>query len=134
MKRLNAFILGTALATSLSVSAQSTDIVTLKKKLAPWQPAEISQKDDQITVALPDKNVSSEVYSLLISNTCTPIWTKDAPANYLNGIKQINVVNKFKASGYSFENPLNVCKEMGDLMEKPAEVKMLSNTHIYKAK
>ncbi|MFQ1681415.1 hypothetical protein ACK08B_16340 [Pantoea dispersa] len=49
-------------------------------------------------------------------------------------INQINVTNKFKAFGYSFENPLSVCKEMGDLMEKPAEVKMLSNTHLYKAK
>ncbi|WP_338512476.1 hypothetical protein VRB10_18945 [Erwinia aphidicola] len=44
------------------------------------------------------------------------------------------MTNKFKAIGYSFENPLSVCKEMGNLMEKPATVVMLGNTHTYNGK
>lgn len=134
MKCLNVFIFVTTLATSLTSSAQSSDLATLKKKLSPWQPSEISQKGDQITVALPDANVTSEVYGLIISNACAPMWTKDASANYLQGIKQINVTNKYKKFGYSFENPQSVCNEMGDLMEKPAAMKMLSNTHTYNGK
>lgn len=132
--RLHLALICSALIFSSVAAAQASDVITLKNKLAPWQPSEISQKGDQITIVLPDANITPEVYSLIISNSCTPIWTKDAPSNYLKNINQINVTNKFKAFGYSFENPLSVCKEMGDLMEKPAEVKMLSNTHLYKAK
>lgn len=135
MKRLNVFILVTTLATSLTASAQPSDLATLKKKLSPWQPSEVSVSGDQITVVIPCSDINQETYRTIISEgVCTVIWTKDAPANYLKNIKQINVTNKFKAVGYSFENPLSVCKEMGDLMEKPAEMKMLSNTQLYKTK
>jgi hypothetical protein len=127
--------LGIALAASFAATAHPSDSATLKKNLAAWQPTEIAQKDDQITVALPAAEITSEVYSFIISSgVCTPLWTKDAPTEYLKGIKQINMTNKFKAVGYSFENPLSVCKEMGDLMEKPAAALMLGNTHIYKIK
>lgn len=135
MTRLNLLLLTTALLTSLSVSAQPSNSAALKKTLSAWQPSEIIQKDDQITVALPDANVSSEVYSLIVSSgICTPIWTKDSTVDYLKSIKQINVTNKFKTTGFSFENPLSVCKEMGDLMEKPAAALMLGNTHAYTGK
>jgi len=132
MKHLNIALLGAALVFSSTVAAQGSDTATLKKKLKPWQPSEITLKGDQITVVLPGAGVNSDTYaSIIASGVCFPLWTKDASANYLKGIKQINVVNKFKAFGYSFENPLEVCKQMGDLMDKPATAVMLGNTHTY---
>lgn len=70
--------------------------------------------DDQFTIVTPSGVINSDIYTSIIqSGVCTPIWTKGVPANYLKGIKQINVINKFKSIGYSFEEPLEVCKEMG---------------------
>lgn len=135
MKRLNVALLSAALALASSANAAGSDITTLKSKLNPWQPIEVSLNGDQITVVTPSANITSDIYSTIVSSgICSPIWTKDVPANYLKTIRQINVTNKFKAIGYSFENPLSVCKEMGNLMEKPATVVMLGNTHTYNGK
>jgi len=118
---------------SSAASAQGSDVTTLKTKLKPWQPTEVSLKQDQVTVVLPAATVNDETYNAIISSgVCSPIWTKGVPAGYLKKIKIINVTNKFKASGYSFENPLSTCNEMGKLMDKPATAVMLGNTHIYK--
>ncbi|HIE8685781.1 TPA: hypothetical protein ACXPYP_002249 [Klebsiella pneumoniae] len=131
--RLHIALLSSALLFSSIAAAQSADVTTLKNKLKPWQPTEVSLKHDQITIVLPAATINDGTYNAVISSgVCSPIWTKDVPANYLKNIKAINVANKFKASGYSFENPLSVCNEMGKLMDKPATAMMLGNTHIYK--
>lgn len=135
MESVKVFLLSTVLVTSLSVSTHQSNSAVLKKTLTPWQPEEIMQKGDLITVALSGANVSSDVYRLIVSNgVCTPLWMKDAPADYLKNTKQIDVTNKFKTTGFSFENPLSVCREMGNLMEKPATALMLGNTHAYLGK
>jgi len=131
--RLHIALFSSALLFSSIAAAQSSDVTILKNKLKPWQPTEVSFKHDQITIVIPAATVNDGTYNAIVSSgVCSPIWTKDVPANYLKNIKVINVANKFKASGYSFENPLSVCNEMGKLMDKPATAMMLGNTHIYK--
>lgn len=131
--RLQIALLSTSLLFSSVVAAQSSDVTTLQNKLKPWQPLEVNLKHDQITVVLPAASVNDETYNAIISSgVCSPIWTKGVPAGYLKKIQLINVTNKFKASGYSFENPLSTCNEMGKLMDKPATAVMLGNTHTYK--
>ena len=131
--RLNIALLSSALIFSSVAAAQASDVSTLKNKLKPWQPTEVSHKEDQITIVIPAASLDDETYKAITSNgICSPIWTKDVPANYLKKIKAINVTNKFKASGYSFENPLSTCNEMGKLMDKPATALLLGNTHVFK--
>lgn len=132
MKRLNVFFLTATLALSSTVAAQKSDIIMLKENLKPWQPSKVYLDGNQITIATPGTNLNSETYNSIISSgICTPIWLKEVPANYLEKIKQINVTNKFESIGFSFENPVKVCKEMGNLMDKPAQAVMMGNTHIY---
>lgn len=131
--RLQSTLFCSALLFSSAVAAQVSDAITLKSKLKPWQPSEVTLEHEQITVVTPGATVNDGTYNAIISSgVCSPIWTKDVPANYLKKIKVINITNKFKASGYSFENPLSVCNEMGKLMDKPATAVMLGNTHVYK--
>ncbi|KAA5941342.1 hypothetical protein F3I27_10335 [Pantoea sp. Bo_2] len=54
--RLHLALISSALIFSSVTTAQASDVSTLKNKLKPWQPSEISQKGDQITIALPDAN------------------------------------------------------------------------------
>lgn len=131
--RLNIALLSSALIFSSVAAAQASDVITLKNKLKPWQPTEVSLKEDQITIVIPAASLDDEAYKAITSSgICSSIWTKDVPANYLKKIKAINVTNKFKASGYSFENPLSTCNEMGKLMDKPATALLLGNTHVFK--
>lgn len=133
INQLHIALLSSALLFSSIAAAQSSDVTTLKNKVKPWQLTEVTLKHDHITIVIPAATVSDETYNAIVSSgVCSPIWTKDVPAHYLKNIKAINVVKKFKASGYSFENPLSVCNEMGKLMDKPAATVMLGNTHVYK--
>ena len=131
--RLHLALISSALIFFPVAAAQASDVSTLKNKLKPWQPTEISLKNDQLTVVIPAASIDDETYKVITSSgICSPIWTKDAPADYLKKIKAINITNKFKASGYSFENPLSTCNEMGKLMDKPATALLLGNTHVFK--
>lgn len=132
--RLHLALISSALLFSSITAAQESDVTILKGKLKPWQPSEVSINHDQITIVTPGPTVNYEGYkSIIFSGVCTPIWTKDVPVNYLKKIKAIHVTNKFKAIGFSFENPLSVCNEMGKLMDKPATAVMYGNTHVYKS-
>ncbi|GKL46080.1 hypothetical protein NUBL13453_34380 [Klebsiella pneumoniae] len=86
-------------------------------------------------IVLPTTTVTSDAYEALISSgICTPVWVKSAPEGYLKNTKEIHVVNKFSAQGYTFENPLITCKKMGALMDDEAKTLMYENTHGYVSK
>lgn len=117
----------------LAGSASASDITTLTKSLKPWQPVEITKSKDAVTVVIDDKQITDTIYDAVINaGVCPNIWTKDVPAKYLESIKEVRIVNKHKAQGYVFENPLNSCNEMGKETPENAKTIMLSNTHLFR--
>ncbi|HDS9504119.1 MULTISPECIES: hypothetical protein [Klebsiella] len=135
MKLFKIVLLCSATALSCSAFSQSVDIRVLKKSLNPWQPIEIMDNKNISKIVLPTTTVTSDAYEALISSgVCTPVWVKDAPEGYLKNTKEIHVVNKFSAQGYTFENPLITCKKMGALMDDEAKTLMYENTHGYVSK
>ncbi|HCE0277661.1 hypothetical protein ACYBFV_19585 [Klebsiella pneumoniae] len=135
MKLFKIVLLCSATALSCSAFSQSVDIRVLKKSLNPWQPIEIMDNKNISKIVLPTTTVTSDAYEALISSgVCTPVWVKDAPEGYLKNTKEIHVVNKFSAQGYTFENPLITCKKMGALMGDEAKTLMYENTHGYVSK
>ncbi|EPV3025866.1 hypothetical protein ABI309_02415 [Citrobacter youngae] len=117
----------------LAGSASASDITTLTKSLKPWQPVEITKSKDAVTVVIDDKQITDTIYDAVINaGVCPNIWTKDVPAKYLESIKELRIVNKHKAQGYVFENPLNSCNEMGKETPEKAKTIMLSNTHLFR--
>ncbi|HBW7200658.1 TPA: hypothetical protein MJE48_18600 [Klebsiella pneumoniae] len=132
MTAIKSIFLSTALLVSFSALASDADISTLKKELKVFQPTDITKKNNDITVVISAKNITREAYEAIITNgLCTPIWTKDTPSSFLNGINTFTVVNQFKAFGYTLDSPLSTCKEMGNLMPEPAKVLMYSKTKSY---
>ena len=132
MKLFKIVLLCSATALSCSAFSQSVDIQVLKKSLNPWQPIEIIDNKNISKIVLPTATVTSDAYEALISSgVCTPVWVKSAPEGYLKNTKEIHVVNKFSAQGYTFENPLITCKKMGTLMDDEAKTLMYENTHGY---
>ncbi len=135
MKLFKIVLLCSATALSCSAFSQSVDIRVLKKSLNPWQPIEIMDNKNISKIVLPTTTVTSDAYEALISSgVCTPVWVKDAPEGYLKNTKEMHVVNKFSAQGYTFENPLITCKKMGALMDDEAKTLMYENTHGYVSK
>lgn len=113
-------------------TAQANDASTLKKSLKPWQPIEVSKSGDTLTVVLNENQITPTVYDAIISSgACMDIWTKDVPAKYLQSVKEIHILNKYKAQGYVLEQPLATCNEIGKEQPEKAKVIMLSHTHLY---
>ncbi|EKK4083020.1 hypothetical protein PNF79_003702 [Cronobacter dublinensis] len=107
----------------------------LEKALKPWQPVEISKSNNTLTVALPGSSMTSEAYeTVIMSGICPLAWSKDASKSALKGLKEVNVTNQYKALGYTLENPLSTCTEIGKLMDKPAKVMLMGNTHMFTGK
>ncbi|EPE53435.1 hypothetical protein [Salmonella enterica] len=120
---------------SVSTYANANDTKTLQTQLKPWQPMEITARENSLTVLLTVKEITSEAYSqLIMSGVCTPIWTHDAPASYLKNTKEISVLNEYKSFGYTFEDPLATCNEIAPLADKAAQTMLLSKTHTYTGK
>ncbi|HBQ0717604.1 TPA: hypothetical protein M6A19_002538 [Klebsiella pneumoniae] len=135
MKLFKIVLLCSAATLSCSAFSQSVDLQVLKKSLNPWQPIEIMDNKNISKIVLPTTTVTSDAYEALISSgICTPVWVKSAPEGYLKNTKEIHVVNKFSAQGYTFENPLITCKKMGALMDDEAKTLMYENTHGYVSK
>lgn len=135
MSLIRLVILGSALAFSSSALAHNTNTKELTKRLAPWQPIEIKAGSQDVLVAIPAKSITPEDFDLIINTgVCASVWTKDASASYLAGVKNLHIANQFKATGYTFEDPLQTCKEMGDLQPDAAKALMLSKTHLFSGK
>lgn len=133
MKIVSPFLLFTSLIiSSVACAAQSSDIQTIKKSLKPWQPMEVTNTDGNISVALNAAQVTPEIYNAVVmAGVCPTIWTKDAPESYMKNVKELQILNKFKAMGYVLEKPLATCNEMGKETDDRAKTIMLSQTHLY---
>lgn len=115
-----------------SYTAQANDISVLKKSLKPWQPIEVIKTDGNISVTLNAAQVTPEIYNAVVmAGVCPTIWTKDAPESYMKNVKELQIINKFKAMGYVLEKPLATCNEMGKETDDKAKIIMLSQTHLY---
>jgi len=118
--------------TLLAHTAHASDITTLTQSLKPWQPVEITQSKDNMTVVLDSNQITPTIFDAVISaGACMDIWTHDVPAKYLESVKELRILNKHKAQGYVLEQPLNACNEMGKDTPERAKVIMLSHTHLF---
>ncbi|KLV38234.1 hypothetical protein RUW49_12320 [Citrobacter freundii] len=135
MLKLKSTIAAAAILLSVSTYADANDIKTLQKQLKPWQPMEITTKNNALMVILPGKEITPDSYNnLIMSGVCSPIWTHDTPASYLKEVKELSIVNQYKSIGYVFSDPLKTCNEIAPLMEKPGLVLLSSKTRLYTGK
>lgn len=115
-----------------TAQAQTNNVKTLQKQLRLWQPIEINEINNIVTVVLDTNQVTSEIYDAVISSgVCMDVWTKDVPNSYMKTTKELQILNKHKAFGYVLENPLATCNEMGKEPDDKAKVVMLSKTHMF---
>ncbi|WP_241586395.1 hypothetical protein [Rosenbergiella epipactidis] len=132
MFNLKSIIEVVAILLSTTAHAQTDTVKTLQKQLKLWQPIEIKESNNVVTVVLDANQVTPEIYGAVISSgICMDVWTKDVPNSYMKTTKELHVLNKHKAFGYVLEQPLATCNEMGKEPDDRAKVVMLSKTHMF---
>lgn len=132
MSFIKTAVISTLLLLSGNALAQSASQQALQKALKPWQPVEVTKKDHELTVVLPGKSVPPEAYeAVIMSGICPTIWNKSLSKSSIKDVTKLNVTNQYKMSGYSFEDPISTCDEIGKLMDQPAKVKMMSRTSLF---
>ncbi|HCR1008275.1 TPA: hypothetical protein OMU03_003401 [Enterobacter roggenkampii] len=132
MLNLKSAIATVAILLSISAHAQTNNVKTLQKQLKSWQPIEIKENNNVVTVVLDANQVTPEIYDAVVSSgICMDVWIKDVPDSYMKTTKELHVLNKHKAFGYVLEQPLATCNEMGKEPDDRAKVMMLSKTHMF---
>lgn len=120
-------LLGSAL---IANTALASDTATIEKSLRPWQPLEVKKNKDVITVALNQDMVTTQIYEAVASmGVCPSVW--GAPASYLKSVKEINILNKNKHSGFVLENPKTTCNEVGNAKGDKVNIILNANTHMF---
>ena len=61
---------------------------------------------------------------------CSPLWL-EKDESYITGIKEISILNKFKKQGYVLEEPLSVCKELGEATGNSGKFILMGKTRMF---
>lgn len=120
-----------ATSVTLFVSMAAADVKSDARDLAAmWQPAEVRVENSRLTLVLPQRRITEEIYlAILTSGLCLgPIVGKLLP-----GVSEIHVLNEFARQGYVYEKGLEDCdrfnnRPVGDGMTR---MEILGATHLY---
>ncbi|MGO3917601.1 MAG: hypothetical protein ACTJH9_15710, partial [Pseudoalteromonas sp.] len=119
-----------ALATLIPFTALASDS-TLNESLKPWQPLSIERTESNITIVMDEMKVTDVMLSAVAENgVCMPLWL-NKEASYLEGIKEVSILNKFKRQGYVLEEPLSTCKAIGEATGNTGKIILLGHTRMF---
>ncbi len=59
-----------------------------------------------------------------------PLWLQK-DNEYLEAVKEIEILNQFEKQGFVFENPMESCQKIGDSTEEAANLILMGGTHIF---
>lgn len=133
MNHLTSAFVSIALLISGSACAQNKDVQTLQKELKMWQPIDIKQQKDIVTITLNENQVTPSIYHAVISDgICFGIWLHSTPGGFLKSVKEIRVLNKHSYKGYALTAPLTACNEMGSAKnENDGKVLLFSHSRLF---
>lgn len=111
------------------VIANAAPSAAVIASLKPFQPKLTTLKDGQLTIVLPQKQITNEIYTTVISTAvCSSLWLRSEQS--LDGVKSVYVLNEFAHQGYVFEGGKELCIKYGKLPQSENKIFLLSNTHL----
>ncbi|WP_345842328.1 hypothetical protein [Shewanella algae] len=103
----------------------------LEESLKPWEPLEITQQTETIRIVLNERRITNNIYEAIVQNgICMPLWLQK-DNEYLEAVKEIEILNQFEKQGFVFENPMESCQKIGDSTEEAANLILMGGTHIF---
>jgi len=116
-------------ATLCGPAAASSDLTeSVKKALAAWSPTEIILEDGLLGIALPQKKVTNETYSVVVEWLCANVSSGRIS---LKDVKEIAVVNRFGGQGFVFEGGAGQCRGIADVPRGKVNVPLLDRTRLW---
>lgn len=108
-------------------AAPSSELVA---SLRPWQPLSITLENGNLTIVLPERRMTSDIYlSVISTGVCASLWLRSKES--LDGVYNVTVLNEYAFKGYVFEGGKDLCFEYGEIKDDPKDIFLLGNTHLY---
>lgn len=131
MLKLRTLVIVLALAASPVLAAPKA-VQQAKELLALWQPEAVSLKGSTLTVVLPERQITEQIYLAVIkTGICVGVLTRKP----LPGVSSIEVLNQFSRQGYVYEAGTEDCAQINDLPvgDRIGTLLVLGKTHAFSA-
>lgn len=118
------------MALSLAAPAFADPEADAKELLTMWAPKSVQVKNGILTVALPQRRVTEEIYMAVMTAGLCPGVLLDKP---LEGVREIHILNEHKVQGYVYEKGLEDCAEFNEMPAGDNRVPLgiLGATHLF---
>ncbi len=115
---------------SMATHAAADTVGDAQQLLEMWAPVNITLSDNTLTVVLPQRRITTEIYLAVIqTGICfAPLYGMD-----MQKVEQIEILNQFSAQGFVYEKGIEDCEAYNILPanDKSTEIQILGNTHGY---
>ncbi|MDF3906793.1 hypothetical protein [Paracoccus sp. AS002] len=131
MLKLRTFAIVFALAVSPVLAAPKA-VQQAKELLALWQPEAVSLKGSTLTLVLPERQLTEQIYLAVIeTGICAGVLT----GKPLPGVSSIEVLNQLSRQGYVYEAGIEDCTQINDLPvgDRIGTLLVLGETHVFSA-
>ena len=108
----------------------SADAVTdAKKALEVWDPVSVEMRQSSLIVVAKERRVTAKIYNAMIyAGIC--LWAGTGRVE-LSGVKEVVILNRFRASGWVFEGGAEECKRMANVPFSKVNLMIAGQTHMY---
>ena len=106
------------------------EISDAKTVLEMWAPTSIEFSDGTLTVALPQRQITEEMYTAVLT---AGLCLGQAIGNNFSGVSELVVLNQFKQQGYVNENGSRDCNRLNSMPvgNDAQRYIILGATHLY---
>ena len=119
-----------AAAACFAMSASADAVDDAREVLKSWAPTSIEEQEGTLTVILPQRQITPDIYSAsILAGLClAPIFDLE-----LEGVREVEILNEFGAQGYVRESGIEGYEELNELRvdDSNRTLYLMAQTHIY---
>lgn len=131
MLKPRAILIALALSASPAL-ADPKPVQQAKELLALWQPDSVSLNRTTLTIVLPQRRITQQIYLAIIQ---TGICAGPLIGKLLPDVSSIAVLNQFSRQGFVYEAGTEDCAQINDVPvgDKSGTILVLGKTHAFSA-
>lgn len=103
-------------------------VMETRQALELWEPVSVEKKRSSLIVIVKEKRLTAKIYDAMIGGIC--VWVGAGEAK-LQGVKEIAILNRFRASGRIFEGGATACERVFRAPGSELSIIIAGQTHMY---
>jgi hypothetical protein len=100
--------------------------LTLRGALDGWEPESVELEGEKLVITAKEKRLTPIIYRSMIGAVCA---TTAADPGALAPVREVQIVNRFKATGYVFEGGQQACEEFVEMPGGPTDAGVRHKPH-----